>query len=92
VDERQTTQRRSLLHSFGNGLSQAFEIALIPLIFGFGGHLVDVWLGSRFVFTLVLSLFGLTGVIVKLWCGYEYRMQQVEAEAPWRAPKRVARG
>lgn len=91
MDQQQTTQRRGLLQSFGNGLSQAFEIALIPLIFGFGGHALDVWLGSRFVFTLVLSVFGLAGVVAKLWYGYEYRMQQVEAEAPW-AHKGAARG
>ncbi len=83
MDEQQVKKRRGLLHSFGNGLSQAFEIALIPLIFGVGGHGLDVWLGSRVVFTLVLSVFGLVGVVVKLWFGYEYGMQQVEANAPW---------
>lgn len=76
------SQRRELSRDL-NRQSGSFELALVPLVFGGLGLLVDRWLGLFPLFTLVLLVVGAIGVAAKLWLGYDREMQQHEAEGPW---------
>lgn len=89
ADDGTLGERRHLFQGFGRGLTEAFEITLIPLLLGVLGHLVDRWLGTVVVFAILLALFGLVGVGVKLWYGYDFRMRQHEAEGAWIGVRRA---
>jgi hypothetical protein len=87
-DARHAEEKRKLANGFGQGLTRAFELALVPLLFGLGGYAVDRWLGTRFLFATLLALFALVGTGVKLYYGYAREMEQLEADAPWRRQPR----
>jgi len=75
--------RQHLYNGFGNGLARAIEMVVTPLLFGFIGHFVDVWLGTNPAFTILLVLFALAGMGVKMYYGYETEMKAHEAAGPW---------
>ena len=76
------SQRRELSRDL-NRQSGSFELALVPLVFGGLGFLLDRWLGMLPLFTLVMLVVGAVGVATKLWLGYDREMQRHEAEGPW---------
>jgi hypothetical protein len=76
------SQRRELSRDL-NRQSGSFELALVPLVFGGLGLLLDRWLGLMPLFTLLLLVVGAVGVAAKLWLGYDQEMRQHEAEGPW---------
>jgi hypothetical protein len=76
------SQRRELSRDL-NRQSGSFELALVPLVFGGLGLLLDRWLGLMPLFTLLLLVVGAIGVAAKLWLGYDQEMRQHEAEGPW---------
>ncbi|MPY93250.1 MAG: hypothetical protein GEV08_09335 [Acidimicrobiia bacterium] len=76
------SQRRELSRDL-NRQSGSFELALVPLIFGGLGWLVDRWLGVMPLFTLVLLVVGAIGVVTSLWIGYDRDMRRHEEEGPW---------
>ena len=80
--------RQHLYNGFGNGLALAIELVATPLLLGFIGHFIDVWLGTNPVFTIVLVLFALTGMGVKAYYGYDMEMKAHEAAGPWAAHTR----
>ncbi len=75
--------RRELYNGFGDTLARAVELVVTPMLFGFGGHLLDGWLGTGAVFTALLAVFALAGTSVRMYYGYEAAMQAHEASAPW---------
>lgn len=88
TDEEQQAQRRQLANGFGNTLTRAFEIAMVPVVLGLIGYGVDRLAGTRVVFAVLLAVLGLAGTVVKLYYGYRYEMEQHEADAPWRRQPR----
>lgn len=78
-------EKRELNNGFGNALTRAFELAVIPPLFGGGGYLLDRWLGTVPIFMLVLGIVGLVGVAVKLYYGYDRDMQAESEGTPWGA-------
>lgn len=80
--------KRELYNGFGDTLARAFEFVVTPMLFGFGGHLLDGWLGSGAVFTALLAALALAGTSIRMYYGYEAAMQAHEAEAPWAAKAR----
>lgn len=77
---------RETYNGFGDGLALAFEIALVPTIFGAMGYGVDRWLGLVPVFTIVFALLGVVGLSVRMFYDYDARMKVHEAEGPWARP------
>ena len=74
--------KRDLYNGFGNTLSRAFEIVLIPLIFALPGWGLDRWLGTSPVFALLGGGFGLAGVAAKMYYEYAARMDAEAAKLP----------
>jgi F0F1-type ATP synthase assembly protein I len=71
--------RRETYQGFGETLARSFELVGAPLIFGFGGHFLDRWLGTSPWFLIVLSLLALAGTAVRMYYGYEHDMREEEA-------------
>ena len=80
LTERQLEERRSLYGGFGNGQSQAFELALAPVVLGLIGFGLDHLLGILPVLTIVCGVMGVGGTGVKAYYGYTQRMQVEEAK------------
>lgn len=78
-------------NGFGDGLTLAFEIALVPTILGFIGYGVDRLLGTLPVFTIVLAVAGVIGLSTRLFYDYAARMKEHEAEGPWAKSDEPAR-
>lgn len=71
-------------NQLNDGLTQAIELVLTPIVFAFFGFLIDSWLGTTRVFTIALAVFGLVGGFVVAYYRYEARIAiedaRVEAE------------
>lgn len=76
-------ERQELYNGFGNGLALAFELALVPTIFGLMGYGLDRWLGTLPIFLLVFVLVAVVGLSVRQWYSYDLRMKIHEAAGPW---------
>lgn len=89
MERRNVGAKGDIYQGMGDGLARAFELALTPAIFGFGGWWLDRWLGVLPLFTIVLTLLTIVGLAARTWYGYDYRMRQIEARSPW-APRQDA--
>ena len=74
---------RETYNGYGEGLTLAFEIALVPTIFGAIGFGIDSWLGILPAFTIILALLGIVGLSIRLFCDYATRMKTHDAEGAW---------
>lgn len=77
VDPR---ERRETYNGAGEAWARAVDMTVTPLIFGFVGYRLDLWIGTLPVFTVVLSLFCLGYVVWKACNGYVAEMQVHEAK------------
>ena len=79
----QAGSQRGLYQGFGDSNTRAFELVLVPLIFGFIGFLIGNAVGFVLPLTLGLGIFGLIGAMVK--AVYEYKAAMIKAEEgkPW---------
>jgi len=84
MDEHEQAERRHLNKGFGASLNNAFEIAMIPVLFAGVGWAIDAVLGTGPVFLALLAILGLTGTVAKLYYGYNREMGQLEEAGPWR--------
>lgn len=84
---RQQTHR-----GFGDAMSRAIELALVPAVFGGVGWLVDRVLGTEPAFLIGLAVFGVVGTVIKMWIGYDLEMKRHEAAAIWTRSRTVASG
>ena len=82
--------RQKLNRGYADGLARGIELALVPLVFGGLGWLVDRWLATDKIFTIVLAVFGVVGVFVKMWLQYDADMTREEAGAIWNRGPRAA--
>ncbi len=51
------------------------EMAVSPLLFGFGGWFLDGWLDTRPVFTVIGAVVGLVGSVANQYFQYTHRMK-----------------
>jgi len=68
---------------FGEALAQAFEFAVIPVLFGLLGIWLDGVLGIRPWLTVVLLVVGITGVVARAIYVYKARVEAEEEGKPW---------
>ena len=81
--DQRATATRDLYNGFGNALSVAFELAMIPVLFAGGGHLVDRWAGTSPLFLILFVILAVVGLGVKEYYRYAARMAEHEKDAPW---------
>lgn len=75
--------RQETFRGFGNGLALAFELAMVPFLFGLGGYALDRWLGTRPVLMVIFALVAIVGLFIRAWYEYEQEMQAHDAAGPW---------
>ena len=72
-------ERRETYNGASDALARAVELTVTPIIFGFLGYRLDLWLGTRPAFTVALSAFCLGYLSWKLCVAYAAEMQAHEA-------------
>ncbi len=75
--------KRELYNGFGDTMARAFEFVVTPMLFGFGGHLIDGRAGTEPVFTALLAGLALAGTSIRMYYGYQAAMDAHEAQSPW---------
>lgn len=84
LDPQVLAAKRDLNRGFGDAMSRATEIALLPALFAGLGWLLDRWLGTAPVFLVGLLLFAFAGMLVRTWLGYDAEMKRHESTGAWR--------
>lgn len=77
------TEGGLLYGGFGDALAQAFEFAVIPVLFGALGLWLDSRLGTRPWITVVLLVLGVTGVVARALYVYKDKVEAEEEGKPW---------
>lgn len=76
-------RHRSVWNGFGDGMAQAFELVVTPLLFALLGVWIDGRLGTEPAFTVGLLVFALIGATVSAYFRYQARMAEHERGKPW---------
>ncbi|HWH35725.1 MAG TPA: AtpZ/AtpI family protein [Acidimicrobiales bacterium] len=84
-------ERSRIYNGASDAFSRAIELVATPLIFGYLGHRLDLWLGTGALFAAVLAGFCLGYVVWKLCVAYRADMERLEAEMRTKRPARPAR-
>lgn len=79
----QARSQRRLYEGFGEANTRAFELVLVPLVFGFVGFLIGNAVGLVLPLTLGLGIFGLIGAMLKAYYEYKAAMAKQEEGMPW---------
>lgn len=86
MERRELSAKGEIYRGMGDGFARAFELAVIPTLFGLGGYWLDTRTGLLPAFTIVLVLVAIVGLAARTWYGYDHQMRQLEAEGPWAPP------
>jgi F0F1-type ATP synthase assembly protein I len=88
VSHVELRDRQALWQGFGNGLGQAVEMVLTPVLFGAFGALLDHWFGTGPVLMLVFGLFGVVGMALRTYYWYQAKIAAEEEGKPWTRSQR----
>lgn len=80
LDPKVLAAKRDLNRGFGDAMSKAVELALLPGIFGLLGWWVDGRLGTSPGFLVGMLVFAFAGMIVRAWYGYDAEMRRHEGD------------
>jgi hypothetical protein len=80
---RAPLDKRDLYNGFGDTLARAIEFVAVPVLFAFGGSVLDRRFDLTPVFTVSLLIVALIGAFLRTWYGYVEAMKAEEAKAPW---------
>jgi hypothetical protein len=75
--------RQQLNRGYGDAMSRGIEVALVPVVCGGLGWLLDRAVGTEPVFAVLLGTLGIIGTGIKLWIGYDREMAAHEEGAVW---------
>ena len=76
------------MQGFGDGLTQAVEMAVIPVILALLGLAADRRLGTVPLLTIVLLVAGTAGGFVRAYYAYQYQCDLEKEKPPWDRPRR----
>jgi hypothetical protein len=82
-EQDRTLLHRALYGGFGDALAQAFEFAVVPVLFALAGLWLDGRSGTAPLFVVVLASVGLLGVCVRTVYAYKTRVEAQEEGKPW---------
>jgi F0F1-type ATP synthase assembly protein I len=80
--------RQANWQGLGDGLSQAVEMAVTPVLFALIGLFIDDRVGTTAIFALAFAIFAMVANFVKAYYVYLYKSQQQEDKQPWAKPRR----
>jgi hypothetical protein len=78
--------RRAMWQGFGDGLSQAVEMSVTPVLFALLGLFLDRRVGTVPLFAVGFSIFAMVGVFVKAYYVYRFKSEQEEEARRWGKP------
>lgn len=81
--------RRAMWQGMNDGLAQAVEMAVTPVLCCLIGLFIDGRVGTTPGFALAFFFFAIVGTFIKAFCVYRYQSEQFERERrPWVKPSR----
>ena len=80
---QQARSQRGLYQGFGDANTRAFELVLVPVIFGLIGFAVGNAVGAAKLVALAFGVFGLVGVLIKAFYEYKAEMAKQDKGKPW---------
>jgi F0F1-type ATP synthase assembly protein I len=75
--------RRATWQGVGDGLSQALEMSVAPVLFALFGLFLDRRAGTVPLFAVAFSVFAMVGVFVKAYYVYRFKSAQEEEARSW---------
>ena len=78
--------RRATWQGLGDGLTQALEMSVAPVLFALLGLFLDRRVGTVPLFAVGFFVFAMVGVFVKAYCVYRFKAEQEEEARSWRKP------
>jgi F0F1-type ATP synthase assembly protein I len=88
VSHVELRDRQALYNGFGNGLGQAVEMVLTPVLLGAFGALLDHWFGTGPVLMLVFGVIGVVGMALRTYYWYQAKIAAEEEGKPWTRSQR----
>ena len=82
-EELDRSYRRETYVGFSDGMTAAFELAAVPAVLGWVGHLLDRVLGIVPVLTILFAVASLVGLFARMWWCYEAAMRAYDQSAVW---------
>ena len=77
------TDRQANWQGLSDGLSQAVEMAVTPVLCALIGLYIDDRVGTPPLFALAFAMFAMVANFVKAYYVYLYKTQQEDARQPW---------
>lgn len=75
--------RQELYNGFGDTLARGFELAVMPLLFGGIGYVLDRIFGLTPLLTILFAAFCIVGMSVRMYYAYDSAMRAHDDAAPW---------
>ena len=76
-------ERQATWNGFGNGLSQAVEMVVTPLLFALLGWFLDTRFGTGPILAIVLGSIGVIGMAARTYYWYRAEIEREEKGKPW---------
>jgi F0F1-type ATP synthase assembly protein I len=76
-------ERQATWDGFGNGLSQAVEMVVTPLLFALFGWFLDTRFGTGPVLAIVFGVIGVAGMAARTYYWYRAAIEREEEGKPW---------
>ena len=80
--------RRATWQGVGDGLTQALEMSVTPVLFALLGLFLDRRVGTVPLFAVGFSVLAMVGVFVKAYYVYRFKSEQEEEARSWGKPLR----
>ncbi len=88
VSHVELRDQQSLWQGFGNGLGQAVEMVLTPVLLGLFGAWLDQLFGTSPVLMLVFGVVGVLGMAARTYYWYQAKIAAEEERKPWKRSQR----
>jgi F0F1-type ATP synthase assembly protein I len=88
VSHVELRDRQALWQGFGNGLGQAVEMVLTPVLLGLFGAWLDHLFGTGPVLMLVFGVVGVLGMAARTYYWYQAKIAAEEEGKPWTRSQR----
>lgn len=77
-------ERRATWQGFGEGLTQAVEMAATPVLFALLGLFLDGRFHTRPILTVALAVFAMVGSFLRAYYHYAAQVEELERDKAWR--------
>jgi F0F1-type ATP synthase assembly protein I len=88
VSQVELRDRQALWQGFGNGLGQAVELVLTPVLCGLFGVWLDHLFGTGPILMLVFGFLGVVGMALRTYYWYQAKITAEEEGKPWTRSQR----